>query len=472
MPDYKIMPHSLESEQAVLGSILIDSLCQTEIMSLLSANDFYTESHKVIFEAMTKIFNRNTPIDFVTLLEELERSKMVEQVGSIDYITFLSNVVPSAVNFNYYCEIVKANSVRRMLILAGQNIIQKAYSEESKDEVLDFSESVVFKISETEETSALEHIGKPNGALTQVINKFDKIAKDPNSLRGIPTGFKDFDAITNGLQNSDLILLAARPSVGKTSFAMNIMTNIATKAKKSCAVFSLEMSKAQLAQRALCSLSKVPMKKALDGKMQADEWKRIFAGERQLADAKIFIDDSKITPATLVSKCRRLKAKAGGLDVIMIDYLQLMESEKGAKEGRQNEVSAISRKLKLAAKELDVPIIVLSQLSRDIEKREGHRPQLSDLRDSGAIEQDADIVLFLHNPEKYNDLPTQDEPGVVELIIAKHRNGQTGSVKMRWIGEYTTFVNLDERVKFADKTIAENESKEVALTETDDVDFI
>ena len=289
-------------------------------------------------------------------------------------------------------------------------------------------------------------------------------------MRGIPTGFKDFDAITNGLQNSDLVLLAARPAVGKTSFAMNVMTNIALSGK-TCAVFSLEMSKAQLAQRALCSVSRVPMGKALSGKMQADEWKRIWAGTKQLENSKLFIDDSAMTtPATLLSKCRRLKAKEGSLDVIMVDYLQLMKTE-GKSDSRQNEVSAISRNLKIAAKELNVPIIVLSQLSRDIEKRDGHRPQLSDLRDSGAIEQDADIVMFLHNPEKYNDTPSQDEPGVVELIIAKHRNGSTGSVKLRWIGQYTTFVNLDEKVKIEEKNKQPEVTEEVALSEVENVDI-
>ena len=472
MADFKIMPHSIEAEQAVLGSVIIDNLCQTEVLTMLRPNDFYSEAHKSIFEAMGKIFNKNIPIDFITLVEELERSKKIESVGGVDYITFLSHVVPSAVNFMYYCEIVKSNSIRRMLIKGGQNIIEKAYSDEDKTEVLNFAESEVFGISEKEETSTLEHIGRTNGALKEVVNKFDKIAKNPDALRGVPTGFKDLDAITNGLQNSDLILLAARPSVGKTSFAMNVITNIA-RAGKTCAVFSLEMSKAQLAQRALCSVAKVPMNKALNGKMNADEWKRIWAGTKQLENAKLFIDDSSMTTAaTLLSKCRRLKAKEGSLDVIMVDYLQLMKSEGSGKESRQNEVSAISRNLKIAAKELNVPIIVLSQLSRDIEKREGHRPQLSDLRDSGAIEQDADIVMFLHNPEKYNDSPTQDEPGVVELIIAKHRNGQTGSVKMRWIGQYTTFVNLDEKVKIEEsKSEREDVPEEVALTQVDDIDL-
>ena len=449
MPDYKMMPHNLDAEQATLGCLLIDSMCQTEIMSMLKSEDFYTDAHKNIFAAMVKIFQKNTPIDFVTLTEELEREGKIDAIGGIDYINFLSNVVPSAANYKFYVDIVKSNSIRRMLIKSGQNIIEKAYSNEDKDDVLSYSEAEIYSIAEKEEVSQLEHIGKPNGAIKAVIDKFDKVAKDPDSLRGLPTGYRDIDGITNGLQNSDLILLAARPSVGKTSFAMNLVTNIAVKEGKSCAVFSLEMSKEQLTQRALCSLAKVPMQNALTGKMTSDEWKRIWTATKQLENSKLFIDDSSLTtPATLLSKCRRLKAKEGKLDLIMIDYLQLMTADSRKKENRQSEVSEISRNLKVAAKELNVPIIVLSQLSRDIEKREGHRPQLSDLRDSGAIEQDADIVMFLHNPEKYNDTPTEEEPGVVELIFAKHRNGQVGSVKLRWIGEYTTFVGMEEKVKY------------------------
>lgn len=470
MAEYKIMPHSLEAEQAVLGAVLIDNLCQTEIMTILKPEDFYSEAHKNIFEAMGKVFNKNVPIDFVTLVEELERSKKLESIGGVDYITFLSNVVPSAVNFKYYTDIVKANSVRRMLIKSGQNIIEKSYTNEDKEDILNFAESEVFSISEKEESSTLERIGTPNGALKEVVDKFDKIAKDPTSLRGLPTGYKDFDALTNGLQKSDLILLAARPSVGKTSFAMNMMTNMAL-AGKTCAIFSLEMPKTHLAQRALCSIAKVPMNKALSGKMQAEEWKRIWAATKKLENTKLFIDDSSMTTtATLLSKCRRLKAREGSLDVVMVDYLQLMKNE-GKSDNRQNEISAISRNLKIAAKELNVPIIVLSQLSRDIEKREGHKPQLSDLRDSGAIEQDADIVMFLHNPEKYNDIPSSEEPGIVELILAKHRNGQIGTVKLRWIGQYTTFVNLDEKVKIEEKPKENDVTEEVALSEVEDVDF-
>ena len=470
MPDYKIMPHNLDAEQATLGCLLIDSMCQTEIMSMLKSEDFYTDAHKNVFSAMVKIFQKNTPIDFVTLTEELEREGKIDAIGGIDYINFLTNVVPSAANYKFYVDIVKSNSIRRMLIKSGQNIIESAYSNEDKDDVLSNAEAEIYSIAENEEVSQLEHIGKPNGAIKSVIDKFDKVAKDPNSLRGLSTGYRDVDDITNGLQNSDLILLAARPSVGKTSFAMNLVTNIAVKEGKSCAVFSLEMSKEQLTQRALCSLAKVPMQNALTGKMSSDEWKRIWTATKQLENSKLFIDDSSLTtPATLLSKCRRLKAKEGKLDLIMIDYLQLMTSDSRKKENRQSEISEISRNLKVAAKELNVPIVVLSQLSRDIEKREGHRPQLSDLRDSGAIEQDADIVMFLHNPEKYNDSPTAEEPGVVELIFAKHRNGRVGSVKLRWIGEYTTFVGMEEKVKYQKpKKLEEAPVEEGALKELEE----
>lgn len=471
MPNYKIMPNNLDAEQAVLGCLLIDSECQSELMYDLKVEDFYTEAHQNIFSAMQKVFQRNVPVDFITLTEELERQGKIDGVGGIDYISFLSNVVPSAANFKYYSDIVKSNALRRTLIKSGQEIIEKAYSSEDKDDVLAFAESEVFYISENEEISSLEHVGKPNGAIKTVIDKFDKISKDPESLRGVPTGFKDLDEITNGIQTSDLILLAARPSVGKTSFAMNLVTNIALKEKKTCAVFSLEMAKAQLMQRAICSVARVPMAKALNGTMSIDEWKRIWSATKQLENSEIYIDDSSLTtPAQLLSKCRRLKAKQGKLDLVMVDYLQLMTSDKKNKENRQSEISDITRNLKIAAKELNVPIIVLSQLSRDIEKREGHLPQLSDLRESGSIEQDADIVMFLHNPEKYNDTPTQEEPGIVELHLAKHRNGRTGKIKLRWLSQFTTFVGLEEKVSYQ-KEKSEGVTEETALTEIEGYDF-
>ncbi len=452
MADIKITPHNLEAEQAVLGCILIDSQAQADILSLMHEEDFYSESHQRIYNAMLKIYQKSIPVDFVTLADQLEKDKTIEKVGGIEYVTFLTNAVPSAANFKYYCDIVKAASVRRKLIKSGQEIIEFAYEEEDKDKALQYGEKVIFDIAEKQERSALEHVGKPGGAIQNVINTFDKIAKDPSSITGIPTGLRDFDAVTNGLQNSDLILIAARPSVGKTSLAMNIMVQAATEQNKKCAVFSLEMSREQLMQRAICSLAKVSMAKALNGTMSPEEWQRIWTATKKLEQSGLYVDDSSMTtPADLLSKCRRLKTKEN-VDLIMVDYIQLMSSGSKRNENRQLEVSEISRTLKIAAKELNVPIIVLSQLSRAVDSRAGdHRPVLSDLRDSGAIEQDADIVMFLYNPEKYNDVPHDDEPGTVELIIAKHRRGKTDTIKLRWIGEYTTFVNYGDRTQLPKK---------------------
>lgn len=451
MADFKIMPHNIEAEQALIGCILIDNGAQIDILAIIKEDDFYSEAHKSIYKAMQKIYTRSVPIDFVTLTDQLEQDKILDKVGGIEYITFLTNVVPSAVNFKYYCDIVKSHSIRRKLIASGQKIIEDAYQNEDQEKSLQFAEKEIFDISEKEGRSDLEHVGLAGGAIKKVIDKFDAIAKDPTSIKGIPTGLKEFDRLTNGLQNSDIILLAARPGVGKTSLAMNIVINAATELKKKCAVFSLEMGADQLVQRSLCSMAKVSMAKALNGTMDAEEWKRIWTATKKLEQSGLYIDTSGITPSELLSKCRRLKAK-DGLDLVMIDYIQLMSSPGTSKDmNRQNQVSEISRNLKLTAKELNVPIIVLSQLSRSVESRKenGYRPMLSDLRDSGAIEQDADIVLFLYNPEKYNDIPQEDEPGTVELIVAKHRNGSTGTIKLRWIGEYTTFVNKDEKINIS-----------------------
>lgn len=471
MAEYKIMPHNIEAEQSVLGCILIDTMAQADILGMMKEEDFYTESHRNIYATMTKIYQRSVPVDFITLSDQLDKDKILDKVGGLSYITTLTNAVPSAANFKYYCDIVKGDSIRRKLISSGQRIIEDAYENEDKDRSLQFAEKEIFDIAEKQQRSALEHVGVPNGAIKHVIDKFDQIAKDPTSLKGIPTGFTEFDQITNGLQNSDLILLAARPGVGKTSFSMNILVNAATQHNKKCAIFSLEMSREQLMQRAICSLAKVSMAKALNGTMDAEEWKRIWTATKKLEQSGLYVDDSSLTtPADVLTKCRRLKAK-DDIDLIMIDYIQLMSSGSNKKnENRQNEVSDISRNLKITAKELNVPIIVLSQLSRDVEKasRPDHKPVLSDLRDSGAIEQDADIVLFLYNPEKYNDIPQQDEPGTVELIIAKHRNGRTGTVKLRWIGEYTTFVNPGERVAVTKKPTISADQIESTLIANDD----
>jgi len=435
----RMMPHSIEAEQSVLGCCLIDDNVPVQVMNKLKVDDYYTQAHQTIFEAMYKIYQENKPIDFVTLTDELERMGSMDAVGGIDYITTLTNIVPSAANFMHYVNIVKRDSVLRNLIKASQNIIEKAYEydEDGKEDVLGYAEKQVYDIAKDEDDSELTHIEQP---LNNVIAKFEKIAKDKDSFKGVPTGLKTLDKITNGLQNSDLIFLAARPSVGKTSLAMNIVNYAAIHGKRSCAVFSLEMSKEQIAQRSVCGVSGVNMKKAIDGKLTPEDWQALWAGSKKLGEAQIFVDDSSLnTPIAILNKCRRLKREKG-LDLIMIDYLQLMTGGKRA-ESRQNEVSELSRNLKIAARELNVPIIVLSQLSREVEKRTDHRPVLSDLRESGSIEQDADIVMFIHNPSKYNDVQVIDGENMCELIIAKHRNGGLATIKLKWIPEITTFVD-------------------------------
>lgn len=449
MADYKILPNSLEAEQALLGCVLLDNDAQMEIFAKLYPDDFYTESHKNIYDSMLKIYNKSIPVDFVTLTNQLEVEKKLETIGGIDYITYLTNVVPSAANFQHYMDIVKNNSVRRHLIFESQEIIRNAFDSENGEQAMQFAEKKVFDLSQKETASDLELVGKPGGTLTNVLKQISELAENKGKMRGIPTGYKEFDAITNGLQKSDLILLAARPGVGKTSFAMNIAVNAAVNDEKKVAIFDLEMSREQLMQRALSSLAKVNLGHILKGDMDSEEWKRIWTAEKKLAQSAIFVDDSSmVTPFEIISKCRKLKMTEG-LDLIVIDYLQLMTMGKNSRDSRNQEVSDITRTLKVAAKELNVPIILLSQLSRAVELRqgfEGHKPVLSDLRDSGSIEQDADIVLFLYNPEKYNDVSTDDEPGTTYLLISKHRSGSTGEVKLKWVGEYTTYLNHDEKV--------------------------
>jgi replicative DNA helicase len=439
---YKTMPHSIEAEHSVLGCVLIDNEVPVTVMAELKVDDFYSRANQLIFDAMTELYRANKPTDFVTVIDLLDKTGELEAVGGIDYITMLTNVVPSAANFKHYVNIVKRDSLLRKLIDRGQKIVENAYSSLDGVESLKFAEKQVFDISESQDFSTLEHI---NSALTAVIDKFGKIAKDPSSLHGIKTGFNDLDYITNGLQNSDLILLAARPGVGKTALAMNIINHAAIEGKKSCAVFSLEMPRIQIAQRSICSVAGISMEKALKGKLSVDEWAAAIKASKKLSDANIFIDDSSMNkPIDILSKCRRLKREKG-LDLVMVDYLQLMSADNNKFDNKQLEVAEITRTLKLAARELNVPVILLSQLSRAVETRKGdHRPVLSDLRDSGAIEQDADIVVFIYKADMYNDVVSEDEPGVAELIIAKHRNGSLGTVKLRWDGNSTSFFNKDK----------------------------
>ena len=435
------MPHSDDAEISVLGCILLNNNVQHEIFSRLKPTDFYADVHRTIYEEMLNIYNDNKPVDFVTLVDSLERKEILDSVGGISYITKVNNSMPSAANYMQYVEMVERDSILRQVIDVCQSIAEKCYNETDAENVLQYAEKSIYDISQRKSTSSLVHI---KDVLPSVVDRFDKIARDKNAFLGIKTGFYALDRLTNGLQNSDLILLAARPSVGKTAFAMNIIQHVASVEKKKCAVFSLEMGKEQLAQRSLCSLAKVSMAKAMKGEMTSGEWKAIWAAKNLLQESDIYVDDSSMnTPMDILGKCRRLKREKG-LDLVMVDYLQLMNSG-NSKESRQNEVSEMSRLLKVMARELNIPVLVLSQLSRAVEKRPDHRPMLSDLRESGAIEQDADIVMFLHKPFMYADTQVSEaEKTIAELIVAKHRNGALDNIKLKWVGENATFRNMDK----------------------------
>ncbi|MBQ7348820.1 MAG: replicative DNA helicase [Clostridia bacterium] len=441
---YGDMPHSLEAEQSLLGCILMDPVIQVEIGSQISEEDFYSESHKYIFGAMESIIKENQPVDLVTLSDALEKRGELDQVGGIEYINQLTNVLPSSANYQRYVEIVRRDSMLRKLIKGSAEIIEESGKSMDELSALSFAEKTIYDISNTADTSSMKKIGS---IIPDVMTKLDELSKDKSSYRGIKTGFKGLDNKLNGLHNSDLIILAARPAVGKTSLAMNIVEQVALQGY-TCAVFSLEMGKEQLVQRMMCSVAGVSMENALKGRMSKTEWLKIAKAREILSNSKIYIDDSAaVTPRELLSKCRRLKRKSG-LDLVMVDYIQLMSSDaKKGEDNRQQEISNISRNLKILAKELNVPVIALSQLSRAVESRKG-RPQLADLRESGAIEQDADIVLFIHRPDK-NATEKEIAEGkvkqnVAEIIIEKHRNGPTGVVELYFMGECTKFINLNE----------------------------
>ena len=438
------MPHSLEAEQALLGCLLLDTRIQVEVAAFLKEEDFFAESHKHIFSAMQNIIKANMPVDMVTLTDALEKSGTLNQAGGIDYIAKLTNVMPSSANYQRYLDIINRDSLLRRLIKGSAEIIETCKTSSDKVTALSFAEKMVYDISNDSDTSEVVRI---DSVLPQVMSKFDELTKDKSSLKGIKTGYKDLDKLIKGLHKSDLMILAARPAVGKTSFAMNIVENVALQGY-SCAVFSLEMGKEQITERILCSVAGVSMENAKSGKMNKTEWLKIAKAREKLANTKIFIDDSAvIRPRELISKCRRIKSRSG-LDFVMVDYIGLMTPDKSRNsDSRQNEISDISRSLKILAKELNIPVLALSQLNRAVETRKG-RPQLSDLRESGAIEQDADIVMFIHRPDKS---ATEKEiaegkvqKNVAEILIEKHRSGPTGMVKLYFKGECTKFLNLNE----------------------------
>ena len=443
----KMLPNNFEAEQAVLGCALIDSEAALTIISKLEEIDFYNETHRNIFAVIKKLFQNSITIDFVTVSDELEKQNLINAVGGMAYITSLSNIVPSAASANHYIDIVRRDSILRQVILACGKTIEKAYDKNSDETILGQAEKAIYEIAEKGQSGALERL---EVSVEKVINRFEDIHKDSSVLRGLKTGFYQLDKAINGLQKTDLIILAARPGVGKTSLAMNIVSNAAINHGAKCAVFSLEMGREQLAQRMLCSVANVSMAKALRGDLDEHDWIKIWKADKKLKNADIFVDDNAMnTPSQVLSKCRKLKREKGGLDLVVIDYLGLMKSDSKS-DNRQNEVADISRQLKILAKEIEAPVLSLCQLNRSVESRDTKdgkpaKPMLSDLRDSGSIEQDADMVWFIHRDMSAKEI-SEDKTGnyTAELIIAKFRNGQPGSVFLGWDGSRTSFVNLEK----------------------------
>ncbi|MCJ7691446.1 MAG: replicative DNA helicase [Clostridiaceae bacterium] len=431
------LPYNLEAEQSIIGSMLIDKTAISRAVEILNTEDFYRDSHKVIFNAIFELYQKDTPIDMITLLEHLRSSEKLEASGGITYISEISNSVPSTANLSSYIKIVDDKSILRKLIRASTEIMENCYNKQDNVEaVMDLAEQKVFNIAERKNSSELEPM---NTVLERGFLEIERIFNNKGETTGISSGFPELDDKTAGFQKGDMILIAARPSMGKTTFALNLAEYAALRGGKSIAIFSLEMSKEQLSYKLLCSEANVDMSKLRHGALEDRDWENIAKASGPLAAAKIFIDDTAGTSVMdMRSKCRKLKMEHG-IDMIVIDYLQLMSGSNT--ESRQQEVSEISRSIKALAKEMECPVIALSQLSRAPEQRADHRPMLSDLRESGSIEQDADVVMFLYRDEYY-DAETEDK-NIAELIIAKQRNGPIGTVKLAWIGQFSKFAKLD-----------------------------
>lgn len=449
MIEERVPPQNIEAEQAVLGAMLIDKEAIAKATEVLSADDFYREAHRVIFSAMLELYNKNEAVDMVTVTEILKRDNKLEDIGGIAYITSLANVVLTAANVKYHAEIVAEKSVLRQLVRVSTEIAAMGY--EANDDVgtlLDTAESRILEISNRKKKADFTPI---NDILMDSVQSIESLLQNKGGLTGLPAGFADLDKLTSGLHPSDFIILAARPSMGKTALALNIVQNVALRAHKaiggeprSVAFFSLEMSKEQLVNRMLCAEAGIDSQRLRVGEMHDEDWTHLWDACDTMSRAKIYIDDTAgITAIEMRSRARRLKAEHG-LDLIVVDYLQLMQgSGKRNNSGdRQQEVSEISRSLKALARELDVPVLALSQLSRSVESRQVKRPMLSDLRESGSLEQDADIVAFLYREDYYNP---ETENKHTELIIAKHRNGPVDTVNLFFQKQFTKFVGFTKR---------------------------
>ncbi len=435
----KIPPHDTEAEQAVLGSMLTDQDAVIDAIEVLKPEDFYREDNKYIYEAILNLYNKAEPIDIITVKSELISMGKFEVVGGFEYLGILPDKVPLVANAERYIKIVEEKALLRQLIKASNELIDLGYAQnEDIEMVMDQAEKKIFDIMQGKNQKGFSPI---KDILIETFSEIEKLYNQKEPITGVPTGFADLDYKTAGLHNSDLILVAARPAMGKSAFALNIAANAAINAKVPVAIFNLEMSKSQLVNRMLCSEAMVDSNKIRTGKIEEDDWAKLATALGPLSEAPIYIDDTAgISVAEIRAKCRKLKLEKN-IGLVVIDYLQLIQGSGKRNASREQEISEISRSLKILAKELDIPVIALSQLSRAAEQRADHRPMLSDLRESGAIEQDADIVMFLYRDDYYN--PDTEKKNIAEIILAKHRAGSTGTVELLWMGSYTKFANIE-----------------------------
>lgn len=437
----KVPPHSIQAEQSVLGGLMIDNQTWDSIADKIAANDFYRKDHRLIFSAIEELAEKQQPFDIITISEFLDSNKNLDSAGGIAYLAMLAKDTPSAANIVAYANIVRDRSVLRQLIHVGTDITDSAFNSEGIEtsELLEKAEREVFKIAEQRQRGQGGGFRAIKNLLATAVDKIEALYEQEGHITGASTGFTDFDDLTSGLQPADLIIVAGRPSMGKTTIAMNMAENVAIKSNKPVAVFSMEMPGEALAMRMMSSLGRIDQNRVRTGKLEDDEWPRLTSAINILAETQMFIDDTPaLTPTEVRARARRLTREHGQLGLIVIDYLQLMQSPTSG-DNRTQEISDISRGLKALAKELNVPVIALSQLNRNLEQRPNKRPVMSDLRESGAIEQDADLIVFVYRDEVYN--PESPDKGIAEIIIGKQRNGPLGVVRLTFLGQFTRFEN-------------------------------
>lgn len=437
----KIPPHDIEAEQAILGCMLTDKDSVISAIEVLKEDAFYREDNRAIYSAILGLYSRSEPIDIITVKAELVENGNFERVGGLEYLASLPERVPTTANVEKYIKIVDEKSMLRKLINTSNELVALGYDEtEEVDNIMDMAEKKIFDLASKKNTKGYTSI---KDVLVESFSKLEELYNNKGKVSGTPTGFIDFDNITSGLHDSDLIIVAARPAMGKSAFAINLAANVAIQAGKGVAIFNLEMSKEQVGNRILCSEAMVDSNKVRTGLLEDDDWVKLASTLSRLSEAPIYIDDTAgISIMEIRAKCRKLKLEKD-IGLVVIDYLQLIQGSGSRNSSREQEISEISRSLKILAKELNIPVIALSQLSRSVEKRDDKRPMLSDLRESGAIEQDADIVIFLYRDDYYNQ--DSEKKNVAEVILAKHRGGSTGTVDMAWLPSYTKFANLDRR---------------------------